>query len=132
MLTVSASSDRTGERRLHASGAALAAAAGLACCAFAGNEWQALAALSLSAAGVMSLMTVHWSIPPLFLSDWARASGIAVINSIGNTAGFFGPRIIGQEALLSGGLPAGFLICAGVMAAAAVLLIIFAPRRVKN
>lgn len=128
MLIVSFSSDKRRERRFHSVFSALLAAAGIASCAFVCGEWQALAAMSMAAAGVMSLIAVHWSMPPLFLSDWAKVSGIAIINSVGNIAGFVGPWIIGKEALGASGLAAGFLLTSGVLVLAAILLFIFAPQ----
>ncbi|HBD32572.1 MAG TPA: MFS transporter, partial [Cupriavidus sp.] len=36
-----------------------------------------------------------WSLPTAFLSGIAAASGIAVVNSVGNLAGFVSPYMVG-------------------------------------
>ncbi len=35
---------------------------------------------------------VFWTMPPAFLGGTAAAAGIALINSMGNLGGFFGPN----------------------------------------
>ena len=51
--------------------------------------------LSLAAMGIMGSWGPFWSLLPAFLSGTAAASGIALINSVGNLGGFFGPTIVG-------------------------------------
>ena len=46
-------------------------------------------------AGVLYLITFASSIPAVFLAGTAAAGGIALINSIGNLAGFVAPYMIG-------------------------------------
>jgi len=132
MALVGVSSDKTRERRFHSAFSGLAAAVGIAACAFTTSEWLAMAAMSIAAGGVMSLISVHWSMPPLFLSGWAKASGIAIINSVGNIGGFVGPYIIGKAVNgNTSGLASGFLLTSCVLAMAAVMLIVFAPKDKK-
>ncbi len=51
--------------------------------------------LSLAAAGVLTCAPLFWSLPTAFLSGIAAASGIAVVNSVGNLAGFVSPYMVG-------------------------------------
>ena len=44
--------------------------------------------------GVMSSISCFWTLPTAMLSGTAAAVGIAGINSIGNLAGFVGPKLI--------------------------------------
>ena len=96
MVLVARHSDRSGERRWHTAGAALAGAAGLVVSAlYADNTVVALAALSVATAGVLSTFPMFWSLPTALLSGTAAAAGIALINSIGNLAGFVSPYLVG-------------------------------------
>jgi hypothetical protein len=62
-----------------------------------------------------------FSFPSEFLSGFSAASGIALINSMGNLGGFAGPIIIGAVANGAGGIYRG-LALAGVSAALVLLL----------
>jgi nitrate/nitrite transporter NarK len=54
-----------------------------------------IAALSIAAGGVLTCAPLFWSLPTSFLAGSAAAAGIAIINSIGNLAGFASPYLIG-------------------------------------
>ena len=58
---------------------------------FADNTAMSLLFLSL-AAGLRPLL---WSLPTAFLSGTAAAAGIAIVNSVGNLAGFVSPYMVG-------------------------------------
>ena len=51
--------------------------------------------LTVAAIGVFCCFGVFWTLPTAWLSGTAAAGGIALINSIGNLAGFGGPYLIG-------------------------------------
>ncbi|MDF3838376.1 MFS transporter [Cupriavidus basilensis] len=90
------SADSRRERRWHLIVPALMGAVGFAIAAsFTHNTVVAIAALSLAAAGVLTCAPLFWSLPTAFLSGLAAASGIAVVNSVGNLAGFVAPYMVG-------------------------------------
>jgi len=90
------SADARRERRWHLIVPALMGATGFAIAAsFTHNTTVAIAALSLAAAGVLTCAPLFWSLPTAFLSGIAAASGIAVVNSVGNLAGFVSPYMVG-------------------------------------
>jgi D-galactonate transporter len=101
MSLVGIHSDRTGERRWHLAGSALAAAIGWGIVAMAATPLTTLAGLCLAQAGMMSMLPVFWTLPSVFLSGVAAAGGIALINSVANIGGFFGASILGQMGLWS-------------------------------
>lgn len=101
MALVGISSDRTGERRWHLAGSALAAAIGWSIVASAPTPVLAIVGLCLAQAGMMSMLPVFWTLPSVFLSGVAAAGGIALINSVANIGGFFGASILGQLGLWS-------------------------------
>ena len=57
------------------------------------NAVFVLAMISIAAIGVMSAVSVFWSMPTMFLSGTAAATGIAFINSIGGLGGFISPEM---------------------------------------
>ncbi|QOT78176.1 MFS transporter [Cupriavidus basilensis] len=90
------SADARRERRWHLIVPALMGAVGFAIAAsYTHNTVVAIAALSLAAAGVLTCAPLFWSLPTAFLSGLAAASGIAVVNSVGNLAGFVAPYMVG-------------------------------------
>jgi MFS family permease len=101
MSLVGINSDRTGERRWHLAGSALAAAIGWALVAWGPTPLIALVGLCIAQAGMMSMLPVFWTLPSAFLSGTAAAGGIALINSVANIGGFFGATILGQLGLWS-------------------------------
>jgi MFS transporter, ACS family, tartrate transporter len=95
MVVWALSSDRTHERKWHTAIPALLAAIGLASSTAAGTPTLEMAALSLAAVGIFAVLPCFWTLPTAVLSGSAAAGGIALINSIGNLAGFVGPYAIG-------------------------------------
>ncbi len=88
-------SDRTGERRWHIAGSALAGAVGFMASAYAPNVGLSLAALALAFAGVKAMVGPFWALSTASLGGTAAAAGIAWINSVGNLGGFVGPTVVG-------------------------------------
>ena len=52
-------------------------------------------ALTVATTGVLVTLAQFWCLPTAMLAGAAAASGIAVINSVGNLAGFVSPYAIG-------------------------------------
>jgi len=65
--------------------------------------------------------------PSEFLSGFSAASGIAIINSVGNLGGFFGPSMVGFITQKTGTLYGG-LAFAGVSMLAASTLVLLLPK----
>lgn len=119
-------SDKSAERRVHCAMAAILAGLGLICTGlFIGNAVLALIALTVAAMGILAAFPVFWSIPGAFLAGTAAAGGIALINCIGNLAGFVAPYMIGWLKTQTGSLAAGLYMVAGFEILAGVLLLLF-------
>jgi len=122
MLLVGRHSDKTGERRGHVAVAAITSAVGFALSAYFKNPYLAMAALTLAFIGIKSTLGPFWALGTAFLTGTAAAGGIALINSVGNLGGFFGPYIVGiikdkTQSNLSALLFLGAaLLCMGVLA----------------
>ena len=62
---------------------------------FVSDMYVTLVCLSLGCAGIFCAIPLFWMVPSSFLTGTAAATGIAVINSVGNLGGFFGPTVVG-------------------------------------
>ncbi|MEQ4720597.1 MFS transporter [Nonomuraea sp. B19D2] len=118
------SADKRRERRWHLVVPALMGTVGFTLAAsWTGSTALSLAALSIAAAGVLTCAPLFWSLPTAFLSGTAAAAGLAVINSVGNLAGFASPYMIGaiKDATGSTSIPMYVLALCLIVGAAAVL-----------
>jgi D-galactonate transporter len=130
MVIVARHSDRSGERRWHAALAAFAGAVGLvASTVYANNAPLALAALSVATAGILSTFPVFWSIPTAMLGGSAAAAGIAMINSLGNLAGFVSPYLVGAIRDATHSTANGMLLLAASLAAGGALVLACVGRK---
>src|SRR5260370_14876709 len=89
-------SDRMGERRWNLFGACLLSAGGLVVAGMTVGTYWSLIGMSMAAAGFYGSKGMFWSMPPMFLTGMAAATGIAWINSIGNLRRLFRPSIRGR------------------------------------
>lgn len=133
MTLVARHSDRKRERRLHIAFSALVGAFGLAFSAYhAGSTALALAGLSLAAAGMLSATAVFWCLPTAILAGAAAAAGIALINSIGNLAGFASPFFVGWVAETTKNTTLATYVLAGVLCLQAVLVMLLPSKLVDR
>ena len=119
-------SDAKLERRFHTGFAIFVAAAGLTVAAFLNDPTAKMVAFSVAGFGIFGCLPVFWTLPTAFLSGAAAAGGIAIINSIGNLAGFVGPSVMGMIKDSTGSFTDGLLVLAGV-AVVAVLIVLLLP-----
>jgi ACS family tartrate transporter-like MFS transporter len=105
-------SDRMRERKLHCAGALLVAALGIAGCALFDDPILKIISISIGGAGIFGCLPVFWTLPTAFLTGAAAAGGIAIINSIGNLSGFFGPYLMGWLKDATGTFSLGLLTIA--------------------
>jgi sugar phosphate permease len=117
-------SDRKNERRFHCAVPALAGCVLLAASTLAdGHLFLTLALLTLGTTALWMTYTVFWAIPPAYLKGPAAAGGIALINTIGLSGGFWGPAIIGWAKTATGNLHLGVLVMASLPVLAALIVI---------
>jgi MFS transporter, ACS family, tartrate transporter len=119
-------SDAKLERRFHTGFAIFVAAAGLTVAAFLDDPIAKMVAFSVAGFGIFGCLPVFWTLPTAFLSGAAAAGGIAIINSIGNLAGFAGPSVMGMVKDSTGSFTGGLLLLAGV-AVVAVAIVLLLP-----
>ncbi|AGZ31991.1 MFS transporter [Burkholderia pseudomallei] len=96
MIAVGKSADARQERRWHLSVPMAVGVAGLLMAAQSGNAIvPAMIGLVLATAGALTALAMFWPLPTLVLTGSAAAGGVALINSLGQIAGFVSPYIVG-------------------------------------
>src|SRR5258706_3727941 len=121
-------SDRTKERRWHSASGFLVKMVRLLILALV-PHWPiaSMFALTLVTIGWGAYVVTFWSLPTAFLRSTAAAARIALINSVGNLGGYFGPDMIGRIRMTTGGAtdPAFYTLAAVALLGA--LIILFLP-----
>ena len=89
-------SDRLGERREHVGLAVLIAGLCIAGTTIVDSSVGKMILLTCAGFGIFGAQPCMWALPTTFLTGRAAAAAIAVVNSLGNLAGFFGPYVMGR------------------------------------
>jgi D-galactonate transporter len=132
MILFGHSADRRRERRWHLAVPMLLGAFGLVGSALAAQQTAlAIGFLSIAAAGVLSSAPLFWSLPTAFLTGISAAAGIAVINSVGNLAGFASPYMVGWLKDATGSTDLGMYVVAAVLVVGAAI-VLGVPARLVN
>ncbi|MCX4165335.1 MULTISPECIES: MFS transporter [Paraburkholderia] len=132
MVLVARSADRSRERRWHVALPALAGAIGLVLSvAWAHNTVLAMTALTLATMGILTTLPLFWSLPTSFLAGTGAAAGIAMINSLGNLAGFLSPYAVGWLKQATAANDSGMYMLAAFMILGG-LLAVSVPARLVN
>jgi MFS transporter, ACS family, tartrate transporter len=76
---------------------------------------SAVIGFSLALIGVTAARAIFWTIPTRFLTGVAAAGGLAFINSVATTGGFFGPYMMGWLREFSGSYVVGLLAVAAII-----------------
>jgi MFS transporter, ACS family, inner membrane transport protein len=119
--------DRTRRHRFIGSALLVATAVGIvASGALKDRPVLAIAGLSLAAMGFVAMQPIFWTLPTEYMTGYAAAAGIGLVNSLGNLGGFLAPNMrdyfnqtIGGNAGLYS-LAVGALIGAALFALTAV------------
>jgi MFS transporter, ACS family, tartrate transporter len=105
-------SDATRERVMHVGAPLLLTGVALGICGYVTDPMITMVVLTVAAIGVFCTFGVFWTLPTAWLSGTAAAGAIALINSIGNLAGFAGPYLIGWVKETTGSTSTGLLVLA--------------------
>jgi ACS family tartrate transporter-like MFS transporter len=120
-------SDATRERVAHIGGPLLLTALALAVSSYIADPTTTMIVLTVAAIGMFCTFAVFWTLPTAWLSGTAAAGAIALINSIGNLAGFGGPYLIGWIKEATGNTSNGLLVLSLFPLAAGLLVFIPSP-----
>lgn len=131
MLIIAASSDKNRERSFHLVVANALTAIGLLSALYPDNGIK-FGALSLAAFGIWGAVGPFWALCRESLPRHLQATGIALINSVGNLGGFAGPFLIGfiKEASKENGLETALATLASASIVSA--LIVYLRRRAPS
>jgi MFS transporter, ACS family, tartrate transporter len=113
--------DRTGKKINNVAACCFVAAVGFLGAIIAHSFTLSLIGLTLALVGVTAARAIFWAIPTRFLTGLAAAGGIAFINTVGTTGGFFGPTIVGWLKDTTGSFEAGLLAMAGFLAMSTIV-----------
>jgi D-galactonate transporter len=132
MVGAGRSADARRERRWHLAVPMLMGVTGLLLAAnFGTNPVFALAGLTLATMGALTSLPMFWPLSGAYLSPAAAAGGLALINSIGQIAGFLSPYLVGWIKDATHSTDMALYILAGVMLLG-VGLVLRIPARVVN
>lgn len=132
MVVVGRSADARRERRWHVSGPMFVALGGLLLAAnFSGNIDIVMVGLVLATMGALSALSMFWPLPAAFLGSAAAAGGLALINSLGQVAGFVSPFLVGWIKDATGSTDTALYILSTVMLVGA-FLVLRIPARLVN
>ncbi|MGH7693646.1 MAG: MFS transporter [Gemmatimonadaceae bacterium] len=95
LVLMGASSDRSGERVLHAAACAFVVAMACFAAGLLADPVAKIVSLVVMQVAVIAFLAPFWTIPTILLSGSSAAVGIALVNAIGNVGGFIGPSLIG-------------------------------------
>lgn len=116
MIIVGRSADLRNERRWHLVVPMLMGAIGLLIAVnFASNPTVAILGLSIATMGALTGLPMFWPMPTALLSASAAVAGLAIINSVGQMAGFLSPYLVGFIKDQTGSTDAALYSLAGVI-----------------
>lgn len=118
-------SDATGERRWHIALPLLLAAGAFAWSAYSGPLLPTMVALTIATLGFYAAFGPFWAMPTALLTGAGAAAGIALVNSMGNAAGFAGPYIVGVLKEATGSFSAALLFLAAALALGGLMALCF-------
>ena len=95
MLVWAHLANRAKSRVPYVAGSMVVAALGIGCSVCTDIAWLKLIALCFTISGFLAYQATYWAMPSGFLTGRAAAGGLALIVSIGNLGGFFGPALVG-------------------------------------
>jgi len=132
MIWIGRSADAKKERRWHLSGPLLMGLCGLMLATQSGgNPVIAVIGLSLATMGTLSGLPMFWPLPAAFLGSAAAAGGLALINSLGQVAGFVSPFLVGWIKDATGSTDVALYILSGILLLGAIL-VMRVPAKIVN
>jgi MFS family permease len=89
-----------------------------------------IAVITITACSIFAALPNFWTVPSRFLTGAAAAAGIALINTVGNIAGFAAGYITGVLKDLTGGYVVP-MFCVGALMLLSAILMVLLSRKVK-
>ena len=133
MVLVGMRSDRTAERRWHTALPAFLGAAALVAAGYGRSTLVVVACIGLGLVCAESMVGPFWAMATSRMAGLSAAAGIAVINSLANLGGYYGPDIIGFFRKLNGGFRGGLVAIGATLAVSGgIALIVGRPPAIES
>jgi len=132
MVVVGILSDRAGERRWTVALCAFASAIGFFASSRFSSPVLGLVSLSLAWCGLKSAQGPFWALSASTLSGSAAAAGLALINSVANLGGYFGPWVAGELQKRTKDFSTGLLLSSGLLLGAGLVVLAVRPRPISG
>ncbi|WP_106815146.1 MFS transporter [Microbacterium timonense] len=117
---------KRGLKTWHIAVPAVAGAISIPLALFAGSPAATIAVITVTACAIFAALPNFWTLPTRFLTGAAAAAGVALINTIGNLAGFSAPYVTGAVHDWTGGYEVPMFIVGFFMLVSAVLMVLLA------
>ncbi|VVE12902.1 MFS transporter [Pandoraea cepalis] len=124
MLLIGRHSDKTNERRWHMFALCIVGMVGF----LLSIQWQhstmlLLCAMTLATMSVWAVLPLFWTVPTAVFQGVSAAAGIAMINSLGVTAGFVAPYMVGVLRDVTGSTNAAMYVLAALWVVGGLLVV---------
>jgi MFS family permease len=119
---------KRGLKTWHIAGPAVLGAVSVPLALLAGSPTATIAVITLTAMSIFAALPNFWTLPTRFLTGAAAAAGVALINTVGNLAGFSAPYLTGAVRDATGGYETPMLLVGLFMLASAVIMVLLARR----
>ncbi|MCX2731963.1 MFS transporter [Saccharopolyspora sp. NFXS83] len=115
---------KRGLRSWHITIPAVVGAVSVPLALFAGSPELTIAVITITACAIFAALPNFWTLPTKFLSGVAAAAGIALINTLGNLAGFLAPYITGALFDWTGSYVVPMFVVGAFLLLSAVLMVL--------
>ncbi|RFA18194.1 MFS transporter [Subtercola boreus] len=119
---------RRGVKTWHIAVPALVGGVSIPLALLAGSPVATIAIITVTACAIFAALPNFWTVPTQFLTGVAAAAGIALINTIGNLAGFSAPFITGALKDWTGSYVVPMFVVGAFMLLSALLMVVLARR----
>ncbi len=99
---------------------------------FAGSPAATIAVITITAMAIFAALPNFWTVPTQFLTGAAAAAGIALINTVGNLAGFSAGYVTGWLKDWTGSYNVPMFVVGGFMLLSAILMVVLARKGAAN
>lgn len=124
--------DRSGRRRWYVAVPLFVCGAALMLSTVTSGLAFTLVLLTIATSGILLALAQFWSLPAAYLSGVGAAGGIALINAVGNLAGFLTPVLIGTIKQATNSTDYGILVAAGIIILGGALTFLIPGRLVDD
>lgn len=128
MFSLGIHSDRSSERAWHIAGPLLVASAAFLATCFLHDPRLLMVVFSIATMGMVTTQALFWTLPTSMLGRDTAPTGIALINSLSNLAGFAAPYMLGWLKTRTGNVMDGYLVLALLASISAALALRFRKR----